>query len=174
MHVHDLQSRLRSLAMLLAAFLLMLRAGSLHAQGTTIVVPMAPRSLAFDVSSLNGFAVHGEARGAADLDYSAGASVTDVNGAPLLHRLFLDRTHHLYLGYDLYIAPADDPQHVRVHFTPLSDLSGFQFDQSAFVLRPVSLPADGTVAIGEATDVVLETSADSVILRDQLRFKPRR
>ena len=91
----------------------------------TAQAPMSGRSLNFHVSGLGGYELDGSARGVVGLDYSAGASVTMMAGVPVLHRIILDRSHNLYFGYDLVVSNAPGAGKLRLHFAPLSDLSGF-------------------------------------------------
>lgn len=152
---------------LLAALLFPL---SITAQQVTqqLQLPMASRTLEFHISSLNGFNIDGRARGVEGLDYSAGASVSTPHDLPVIHRVILDRSHHLYFGYDLTVAPAESGG-VHLHFAPLSDLRGFHFDPGAFQPGSMDVPPDHTAALGQPVEVPLELDANgAVMLRDTL------
>lgn len=134
-------------------------------------LPSAPRSFVFDVSELNGFSIHGAARGVAGLDYSAGVSVSTPGSLPVLHRVILDRTHGTFFGYDLLVMPVDGGNRAHLHFAPLSDRRGFSIDLEVFHPAMIDLPADETVPLATPVDVPLERNAQGqLLLRDQLIF----
>lgn len=135
---------------------------------------MSTRSLGFHVSGLAGYELDGSARGVQGLDYSAGASVSVSAGVPILHRVILDRSHNLYFGYDL-IASQTEGGRVRLHFAPLSDLSGFHADFATFRRADLELPDDRTVDVGTPVDVPLESAGGAPpMLVDTLRFSTPR
>lgn len=155
---------------LLALALAVLPAAAFAQQTHQLQLPMASRTLEFHIASINGYNVDGSARGVEGLDYSAGASVSAPHDLPVIHRVILDRTHHLYFGYDLTLTPADAPNRVRLHFAPLSDLRGFHFDPSAFQPGSMDVPDDRSANLGEAVQISLEINAkDETVLHDTLR-----
>jgi hypothetical protein len=135
--------------------------------------PMSHQTLVFDVSSLNGLPLHGEARGAEGLDYTAAVNITVEDSHSILHRLFLDRRHHVYFGYNLIAYPQQDGQ-VHLHFAPLTRLTSFSgIDSADFTFRSLPLPPDQTVSINSPVEVPLEIdAAGGRILRDKLTFGP--
>lgn len=162
--------RFTCLRLTLMAALLLCAATSARAQHT---LPMATRSLEFNVSSLNGLPLHGAARGMQGLDYSAGASVGTVAGRTVLHRIFLDRSHRVYFGYDLIAIPSPGGHQVHLHFAQMIGLHGFNVDPSAFRHVTITLPADETVPIDSPVRVPLEIDAQGTpLLLDTLTFGP--
>jgi hypothetical protein len=151
----------------------LLAAASLPAQQAA--PEMSSQKLEFNVSSLNGLPVHGDARGVDGLDYTAAVSVTTHGGRSVLHRLFLDRNEHVYFGYDLEAYQVEGQPEVHLHFTPLSDLSSFSgVDVSDLTPRTLALPADETVSVNAPIDVPLEIdTGGNRVLRDKLTFGPR-
>jgi hypothetical protein len=135
---------------------------------------MSTTRLEFNVSSLNGLPVHGEARGAEDLNYSAAVSVTVTDSRSVLHRLFLDRNHKLYFGYDLEAYRVEGQDRVHLHFRPLSSLTSFAgIDVAGYTFRSLPLPPDQTIAVNTSLEVPLEVSTEGgKVLRDQLTFGP--
>ena len=135
--------------------------------------PMSTRHYDFDISSLNGLTVHGEARGVAGIDYEPAVSITVAGGRATMHRLFLDRTHHLFLGYDLTAVPEPGTARVHLHFSRLTSLESFKgisiegyapSDRALFA-------AEQVVRQGEGMALPLEADrAGSTLLQDQLTF----
>ena len=163
---------IRTLALTLA---LLPTAGLAQQVTQQLQLPMASRTLEFHVSSINGFNIDGKARGVEGLDYSAGASVSTPHDLPVIHRVILDRSHHLYFGYDLTLTPGDAPNRVHLHFASLSDLRGFHFDPSAFQPGSMDIPEDRTAALGEQTEVALELDDNNhTMLRDTLTITAAR
>ncbi|MES2394139.1 MAG: hypothetical protein V4555_21075 [Acidobacteriota bacterium] len=134
--------------------------------------PMSTARLEFNISSLNGLPVHGEARGAENLNYGAAVSVTVTDSRSVLHRLFLDKNHHIYFGYDLEAYKVEGQDQVHLHFTPLSSLTSFAgIDVSNFTFRSLPLPPDQSVPLNAPEEVPLEiNAAGGQVLRDKLTF----
>jgi hypothetical protein len=156
----------RTLALAALLFPLCLPAQQVTQQ---LQLPMASHTLGFHITDIGGFDIVGDARGVEGLDYSAGASVSTPHDLPVIHRVILDRSHHLYFGYDLTLTHGDNMAHVKLHFAPLSDLRGFHFDASAFQPGSMDVPEDRIVNPGDPTEVVLELDAKGgTMLRDTL------
>ena len=147
---------------------------SLHAQVQTSEPhpPMSSQRLEFDVSSLNGLTVHGEARGVEGLDYTAAVSISVHDNHSVLHRLFLDRNHNIYFGYNLEAWQVEGETAVHLRFSPLTSLSSFTgVDVSAYRPREMALPSDQTIDINTPFEVPLELSdSGGRVLRDKLSF----
>jgi len=128
----------------------------------------------FDISDLNGIPLHGIARGVEGLDYTSGIGVTVWHNHSELHRVIVDRTHHLYFGYDLEALKVEGSPQVHLHFTPLTDLSSINgIDLSLYARDAMTLPQDQNVAIGSNMEVPLERDqSGNTILRDHLNFGP--
>jgi len=152
----------------LPAFLL--GAALCHAQ---VVVP-GPSQANFDIDDLNGIPVHGDARGIPNLDYTSAISVAVQGGYSVLHRMIVDRTHHLYFGYDLEALKVQGTSQVHLHFTPLTALGTMKgIDLSLYARGAMSTPPDKTVDIGAIDEVPLEQDqSGNTILRDHLNFGP--
>jgi len=136
--------------------------------------PMSSQRLEFNVTSLNGLPLHGQARGIEGLMYTSAVSVTTMDGKSELHRLIIDETHHLYFGYDLEAFRVEGAQQVHLHFSPLSTLSSFR-GIDVTNCRPGDLltPPDQTVDINVSFEVPLERSPQGdTVLRDKLTFGP--
>ncbi len=127
----------------------------------------------FDVSSLNGVPVHGEARGVNGLNFQPSVTVTVSGNRATLHRLFLDRTHHLYFGYDLLAVPEPGTARVHLSFSRLTDLAGFQgASTEGFLPGGRAVPfTDKAVRLGEPLTLPIETDdRGAVLLQDKLSF----
>lgn len=133
---------------------------------------MSTQRLVFDLTSLNGLPLHGEARGAEGLDYTAAVSVTVEDRHSILHRLFLDRRHHVYFGYDLVAYPLQGDTQVHLHFVPLAQLASFNgVDVADFHFRALALPPDQTVQVDTPVDIPLELdAAGGRVMTDKLTF----
>ena len=136
--------------------------------------PMSTTRLEFNVSSLNGLPVHGEARGAEGLNYGAAVSVTVTDSRSVLHRLFLDKDHHIYFGYDLEAYKVQGQDQVHLHFRPLTSLTSFAgIDVTNFTFRSLELPADEAIPLNTPEEVPLEVNTGGgKVLRDKLTFGP--
>ena len=138
-------------------------------------LPAPNHTIEFRANHVAGFDIHGQARGAPALDYSAGVSVTTLDDGPVLHRLFLDRTHRTFFGYDLRVVPTPEGTRVRLHFAPLSDIRGFQFDKAGFRQADIPIPPDAMVAPGDPADIPLLTGLNgAVTLHETLTVTPAR
>jgi hypothetical protein len=128
----------------------------------------------FDISDLNGIPLHGEARGIPGLDYTSAIGVTIRENHSELHRIIVDRTHHLYFGYDLEALKVEGSSQIHLRFTPLTDLSSIHgIDLSLYTRGSITLPTDQNVAIGSNFEVPLELDQNgNTILHDHLNFGP--
>jgi|HubBroStandDraft_4_1064222.scaffolds.fasta_scaffold321672_1 hypothetical protein len=149
---------------------LLLGAALSHAQ---VALP-SDSHVNFDISDLNGIPLHGEARGIPGLDYTSAIGVTIRENHSELHRIIVDRTHHLYFGYDLEALKVEGSPQIHLRFTPLTDLSSIHgIDLSLYTRGAITLPTDQTVAIGSNFEVPLELDQNgNTILHDHLNFGP--
>jgi hypothetical protein len=128
----------------------------------------------FDINDVNGIPLHGEAHGIPGLDYTSAIGVSVRENHSELHRIIVDRTHHLYFGYDLEALKVEGSPQVHLHFTPLTDLSSIHgIDLSLYAPGAITIPTDQTVAIGSNFEVPLEMDQNgNILLRDHLNFGP--
>ena len=132
-------------------------------------LPAPNHSLEFKVNNMAGLNIYGAARGIPGLDYSAGVSVTTPDTGPVLHRIIFDRTHHDFFGYDLTITQLEGGTLFHLHFAPLSDVRGFQFNHDLYHPAEMSVPPDADVTPGTPTEVPLEVdAAGQTTLRDRV------
>jgi hypothetical protein len=131
------------------------------------------RHTTFNISALNGLPVAGRTNAQLGLDYDALVNVSVEHKIFTMHRLIVDRTRHLYYGYDLIALPADEPARVSLHFAPLSGLESFKgvpFDSLSpgAVRRPL---ADRIADLGVPVILPLIVANDgTTVLADELRF----
>jgi hypothetical protein len=154
--------------------LAMLLLGAALSQAQVSLPPTSNSHVDFDVSDLNGIPLHGVARGSEGLDYTSGISVTEWNKHSELHRIIVDRTHHLFFGYDLEALKVEGSPQVHLRFTPLTDMSSIRgIDLSLYTRGAMTLQPDQNVPIGSNFTVPLEQDqSGNSILTDHLNFGP--
>lgn len=134
---------------------------------------MDSRHTTFNISELNGIPVAGRTNALVGLDYEALVNVSVDHRVYTLHRLIVDRTRHLYYGYDLTALPAEEPSRVSLHFAPLSDLQSFKgvpFETLSPGVVRVPL-ADRVVDLGVPVILPIISGHDGgMVLADELRF----
>ena len=143
---------------------------SVHAQ----VLAARPRTT-FNVSPLNGLALHCTTSAYTSLNYQSLISVSVERGRATLHRLIIDRTHGVFFGYDLDVYRRGDSPQIHLHFAPLSALGSFSgVDLHNFSPTPLTAQlADTTVGINVAVDLPLDIGQDRLPeLTDHLQFAP--
>lgn len=165
----------RAARSLTLAALLAGAAFSFAQQTSSGVTEVSARKSTFDVSVLNGVPLHGETRGANGLEYQAVVAVTVDRGVSTLHRLVIDRTHHLYFGYTLFADRVAASPDIHLHFGQLRSFSMFQgVDLTGF--DPGRSPApltEKTVEVGVPITIPLEIDPQgSELLTDTLNFGP--
>ncbi len=134
---------------------------------------MDSRHTTFNISELNGIPVAGRTNALFGLDYEALVNVSVDHRVYTLHRLIVDRTRHLYYGYDLTALPAEEPSRVRLHFAALSDLQSFKgVPFEALSPGVVRAPlADRVVDLGVPVILAIITGHEGgTVLADELRF----
>jgi hypothetical protein len=139
-------------------------------------LPATPSSTTdFDVQDLNGITLHGTTHAVENIDYFNAVAVTVQHNRSVLHRLIVDRTHHLFFGYDLEAFLAEGSSRVHVHFAHLSTLDSIE-GIPLFLYKPAAMavPHDQDVSIGSTleTPIGLE-QADNKFFHDQLTFALR-
>jgi hypothetical protein len=141
-----------------------------------IIAPtLSSKHYDFGISSLNGVAVHGEARGTDSLDFQPSITVTVTGNRATMHRLFLDRTHRLYFGYDLLVVPDADTGRIHLSFSRLTNLSSFQgINVEGYTPGGHVVPfTEKTLAAGEPLVLQMEIDSHRVtVLQDTLVFGP--